>query len=131
MSCRIKRISPVVDPASGTFKVTVGLKSDGQLKPGMFVNVHLIISTHENAILIPKTAIVYENEYMNVFVVRDSIAHKIRLKAGFEDAKKVEALSDIEDGDKVIVVGQAGMKDKTKVRIVAERENNIIAKKDE
>jgi membrane fusion protein (multidrug efflux system) len=97
----------------------------------MFVNVHLIISTHEDAVLVPKTAIVYENEYMNVFVVRDSIAHKIRLKPGFEDSKKVESLEELKEGDKVIVVGQAGMKDKTKVRIVAERENNLFAKKDE
>ncbi|MCB0283207.1 MAG: efflux RND transporter periplasmic adaptor subunit [Calditrichaeota bacterium] len=126
----IKRISPVVDPASGTFKVTVGLKSDGGLKPGMFVNVHLIISTHEDAVLVPKTAIVYENEYMNVFVVRDSVAHKIRLKAGFEDSKKVEALQDLQEGDQVIVVGQAGMKDKTKVRVVAERENTLLANKE-
>ncbi|KAA3615635.1 MAG: efflux RND transporter periplasmic adaptor subunit [Calditrichaeota bacterium] len=130
---RIKRISPVVDPSSGTFKVTVGVKNKGQiLKPGMFVNVHLIIDTHENALLIPKTAVVYENEYMNVFVVRDSVANKIRLEPGFQDSEKIESLNDsLLPNDKVIVVGQAGMKDKTKVRIVAERENKIIAKSEE
>lgn len=125
----IKRISPVVDPASGTFKVTVGVDNRDQLlKPGMFVNVHLIVATHDNAVLIPKTAVVYENEFMNVFVVRDSIAHKIRLNAGFEDSEKVEALSDIHAGDKVIVVGQAGLKDKAKVRVVLERETNFALK---
>ncbi|MEJ2055530.1 MAG: efflux RND transporter periplasmic adaptor subunit, partial [Calditrichaceae bacterium] len=68
----IKRISPVVDPASGTFKVTVGVKNkENRLRPGMFVNVEIIIETHNNVVLIPKTAVVYENEYMNVFVVRD------------------------------------------------------------
>jgi len=126
----IKRISPVVDPSSGTFKVTVGVKNRGQkLKPGMFVNVHLIIDTHKDAILIPKTAIVYENEYLNVFVVRDSMAHKIRLEPGFQDSEKIESLNGlVKANDKVIVVGQAGMKDKTKVRIVSERENNLTAK---
>ena len=125
----IKRISPVVDPSSGTFKVTVGVKNKGQkLRPGMFVNVHLIIDTHKNALLVPKTAIVYENEYMNVFVVRDSVAHKIRLEPGFQDSEKIETLNKaLHPNDKVIVVGQAGMKDKTKVRIVVERENKIIA----
>jgi len=44
--------------------------------------------------------------------------------------KKVEALSKIEEGDKVIVVGQSGLKDKTPVRIVAER-NNAIASSEE
>ncbi len=130
---QIKRISPVVDPSSGTFKVTVGVKNkDQQLKPGMFVNVHLIIDTHKEATLIPKTAVVYENEYMNIFVVRDSIANKIKLKPGYQDSEKIEALNDsLFTSDKVIVVGQAGMKDKTKVRVVVERENRIIASSDE
>jgi membrane fusion protein, multidrug efflux system len=125
---RVKRISPVVDPASGTFKVTVEVMNENEiLKPGMFVNVHLVIDTHKNAVLVPKTAVVYENEYINVFVVRDSVAHKIKLDTGFEDSMKIEALSEIKEGDKVIVVGQAGMKDKTKVRIVLERESSIAA----
>jgi multidrug efflux pump subunit AcrA (membrane-fusion protein) len=111
-----------VDPASGTFKVTVGVKNASHLlKPGMFINVQIIIDTHKDAILIPKTAIVYENEYMNVFIVKDSLAHKIRLSAGFQDNEKVESLERINAGDKVVVVGQAGMKDKTRVAIVRER----------
>ena len=118
----IKRISPVVDPSSGTFKVTVGVKNkDELLRPSMFVNVEIIIETHNNVVLIPKTAIVYENEYMNVYVVRDSVAHKIRLQPGFEDNQKVESLADINEGDQLIVVGQSGMKDQTKVKVVSER----------
>jgi membrane fusion protein (multidrug efflux system) len=127
---RVKRISPVVDPASGTFKVTVEvINKDQILKPGMFVNVHLIIDTHTDAILVPKTSIVYENEYVNVFVVRDNIAHKIRLKTGFEDNEKIEVLDQIVEGDKVVVVGQSGMKDQTKVRVVLERETKIASSK--
>ena len=122
----IKRISPVVDPASGTFKVTVGVKNrEDRLRPGMFVNVEIIIETHNDVILIPKTAIVYENEYMNVYIVRDSIAHKMRLKPGFEDNEKVESLAEIKEGDQLIVVGQSGMKDKTGVKVVSEREINF------
>jgi len=120
----VKRVSPAVDPQSGTFKVTVGVKNtDNKLRPGMFVNVHIITDTHKNAVLIPKTAIVYENENMNVFVVRDSLAYKIKLNAGFQDHSFVEALSEIQAGEKVIVVGQAGLKDQTKVKIAGEREN--------
>lgn len=118
----IKRVSPVVDPHSGTFKVTIGVKNqDNKLRAGMFVNAHIIVDTHEDAVLIPKTAIVYENEMMNVFVVRDSIAHKIVLEVGYQDHEKVESLKEIDAGDKVIVVGQAGLKDQTKVKIVSER----------
>jgi membrane fusion protein (multidrug efflux system) len=125
----IKRVSPVVDPQSGTFKITVGVKnSNNILKAGMFVNTHIITATHENAILIPKTAIVYENEQLNVYVVRDSIANKVTLKVGFQNSAKVESLEGIEEGDQIIVVGQAGLKDKTKVRIVNERKNDLAVR---
>jgi len=122
----IKRVSPVVDPQSGTFKVTIGIRNENnRLRPGMFVNAHIITDTHQNTVLIPKTALLYENEQMHVFVVRDSIANKIALKAGYQDFEKVESLSDIEEGENIIVVGQAGLKDQTKVKIVAERENRL------
>lgn len=118
----IKRVSPVVDPQSGTFKVTIGVRNaDDLLRPGMFVNAHIITETHENAVLVPKLAILYENEYMYAFVVRDSLAHKIRIEPGFEDHENVEALRDFAAGDRIIVVGYAGLKDKTRVKVVAER----------
>jgi membrane fusion protein (multidrug efflux system) len=118
----IKRISPVVDPQSGTFKVTLGVKNEKQmLRPGIFVNTHIITDVHKNVMLIPKAAVVYENQYVNIYVVRDSIAHKIQLKSGYEDSEKIEALSGVNEGEKVIIVGQAGMKDKTKVNVVVDR----------
>lgn len=41
-SARVKEISPVVDPASGTFEVLVELTGDrGAFRPGMSANVHL------------------------------------------------------------------------------------------
>jgi membrane fusion protein (multidrug efflux system) len=122
----IKRVSPVVDPQSGTFKVTIGIRNEkDQLRPGMFVNAHIITDTHRDAVLIPKTAIIYENENLHVFVVEDSLAKKVTLDVGYQDYEKVESLSEIQRGDKIIVVGQAGLKDQTKVKIVAERENRL------
>ncbi len=119
----VKRVSPIVDASSGTFKVTVGIKNEDQaLRPGMFVNVHVITENHENTLLVPKTAIVYESERMNVFVVRDSVAHKIVLDCGFQNHEKIEVLSDLVEGEQIIVVGQSGLKDKTPVKVVAERD---------
>jgi len=124
----IKRVSPVVDPQSGTFKVTVGIKNEKKkLRPGMFVNVHVITEVHRNTALIPKTAVLYENERMQVFIVQDSLAKKIELKAGFQDYEKVESLSGIEPGAQIIVVGQAGLKDGSRVNVVAKREINFTA----
>ena len=115
----VKRISPVVDPRSGTFKVTVGLHDRFEyLRPGLFVNVRIITDTHEQAVLIPKQAVVYDGGDKFVFTVDDTAAVRIKLQPGFEDADFIEALADIKPDTPIIIVGQNGLKDQARVRIV-------------
>lgn len=115
----VKRVSPVVDPNSGTFKVTVGIRDRWeQLRPGLFANVEIVTDTHEDAVLVPKEAVVYEGGERFIFVVADSTASKLKLDAGYENAASVEALSLVDAGTEVIVVGQNGLKDGAKVRVV-------------
>ncbi len=115
----VNRISPVVDPASGMVKVTIRV-TDRQrlLKPGMFVNVQLITDTRADAVLVPKRAVIYDDNQQFVFVVRqDSLARRIPLKAGYSDRENIEALAGVGIGDTIIVVGHNAMKDSTRVKI--------------
>jgi membrane fusion protein (multidrug efflux system) len=116
----VKRISPVIDPKSGTFKVTVGVKGDKptDLPPGLFVGVRVITDTRPNAVLIPKRAVVYEGGERYVFTVVKDRAVKKKLAVGFEDPNNVEATSGFEVGTPVIVLGQSGLKDGALVRSV-------------
>lgn len=116
----VKRISPVIDPKSGTFKVTVGVRGDkpAELPPGLFVGVRVITDTRPNAVLIPKRAVVYEGGERYVFTVANDLASKRKLVAGFEDPQNIEAVSGIEPGSEVIVVGHSGLKDGASVRAV-------------
>ena len=127
----VKRVSPVVDPNSGTFKVTVGIRDRWEeLRPGLFVNVEIVTDTHKDAVLVPKEAVVYEGGERFVFVVADSAAAKVKLDAGYEDAASVEALSLVEAGAQVIVIGQNGLKDGAKVRVVNGAEPDAAAETD-
>jgi multidrug efflux pump subunit AcrA (membrane-fusion protein) len=84
----------------------------------MFVNVHLITDTKRDAVLIPKKAVVYDDNQQFVYVVRrDTLALKIPLKPGYADRDRIEALEGINIGDTIIVVGHSGMKDSTRVKI--------------
>ena len=69
---RVKMVSPVVDPESGTVKVTIemGDLSGGALRPGMFASVFTIVDQHQDALLIPKKALILEAEDDEVFVVK-------------------------------------------------------------
>ena len=115
----VKRISPVVDPRSGTFKVTVGLRDRFEyLRPGLSVSVQIITDTHQEAVLIPKQAVVYDGGDKYVFAVRDTIAEKVQLVQGFENADFIEALADVDPGTPIIIVGQNGLKDQARVRVI-------------
>lgn len=72
---KVTMVSPVVDPESGTVKVTIEMEDllGGALKPGMFVSVFTIVDQHQDALLIPKKALVMEAESDEVFVVKDFV----------------------------------------------------------
>ncbi len=118
----VKRLSPIVDPTSGTFKVTAGVKDpQNLLRPGMFVGVQLIVDVKENTRLIPKPALFYENERTYFFMVEGDSVQRLELKRGFEDAEKVEVLNPVSDSCQVVVVGQSGLKTGNRVKIVKEK----------
>jgi len=66
----VVRMSPVIDAASGTFRVTVDLES-GQdtLRPGQFVEVKIEVERREQVLTVPKNAVVYEDGLPVVFVM--------------------------------------------------------------
>jgi membrane fusion protein (multidrug efflux system) len=115
---RIKMINPVVDPTSGTFKVTLEVVSSGDvLRPGMFASVYLVTDTHPNALLVPKQALLLEAEKDTVFIVSGRFAYTQEIKIGFRDDKNIEIIDGVKDGEYVIVVGQDGLNNGSEVKL--------------
>lgn len=115
----IKRISPIVDPTTGTFKVTIEVKDKSrQLKPGMFGRVRIIYDTRLGTLLIPKQAVIEEDENTSIYVVQDSQAFRKPIERGYTDSKYVEILSGIEEGVQVITAGQGSLRDSTRVDVI-------------
>lgn len=116
---QVDRISPVVDATSGMVRVTIQVNDKKRvLKPGMFVNVHLITDSKANAALVPKRAVIYDDNRQFVFVVRqDTLAVKVPLTPGYADRDNIEALGGVSVGDTIIIVGHNAMKDSARVKI--------------
>jgi len=115
----VDRLAPVVDPKTGTVKVTVRIPRHERLLPGMYVSVELVTATHEEALLVPKRALVYDADQMFVFRVKeDGVAERLLIEAVLEDRQNIEPAGRLEDGDRLVVAGQAGLKDGAEVRIV-------------
>ncbi|HEU4665721.1 MAG TPA: efflux RND transporter periplasmic adaptor subunit [Dokdonella sp.] len=66
----IARIAPVVDAASGTFRVTCQFRdTTATLKPGMFGRIEVTYDQRHDALVVPRNAIVEEDGVSSVFVV--------------------------------------------------------------
>jgi len=118
-SGRIRQISPVVDIATGTVKVTIESVEPPQgVRPGSFVTVNIVRQTHEDTLLLPREAVLRELQSAHVFVEVEGQATKREIRLGLEEGNFVEALSGVEVGERVIVAGQGGLKDGSPVKVL-------------
>jgi membrane fusion protein (multidrug efflux system) len=114
----VDRISPVVDPGTGTVKVTVATPRQEGLRPGMFVEVELVTAVHEDALLLPKRAVVYDNDQLFVFRLGgERRVERIKVEPVLEDAESLEPGDNFAEGDLIVVAGQASLKDGALVRL--------------
>jgi membrane fusion protein (multidrug efflux system) len=121
----IDRISPVVDPATGTVKVTVATPRQEGLRPGMYVEVELVTAVHDAALLVPKRALVYDNDQVFVFRLKadeDRRVERLRVAPLLENTDFIEPEGGLEAGDQLVVAGQSGLKDNGLVRLPGDPE---------
>ncbi len=117
----IARISPVVDPQTGTFKVTIEVEDpSGALKPGMFGRVGIVYDIHRDAVLVPRVAVVDDQTDPAVFVVEEGLASRRPVTTGYAAGENIEILTGLDGGERVVIVGQNGLKDGGKVEVISD-----------
>jgi membrane fusion protein (multidrug efflux system) len=116
---RVLRISPVVDSATGTVKVTLQVEAEGKLRPGMFARVFLETDSRPGVLVIPRSALSLESIGDTVYVVEDDVAARREVELGFREGDYVEVTSGLSQGEMVVVVGQDGLSDGTPVQVLA------------
>ena len=121
---RVDRVAPIVDARTGTVKVTVDIGGQPGLRPGLYVDVELVIAREEEALLVPKRAILYENDRVFVFRVREGRATRVELLPVMANVDYVRPLSGFAVGDTLVVAGQASLKDGALVEIVERSEES-------
>ena len=107
----VARIAPLVDPTSGTVKATIAVPRAEGLMPGMFVEVELITATHEQAVLLPKRALIYDNDVPYAFRLEGDRVRRIRVEPLLENRDDIEPQSGFSAGDQIVIAGQVGLKD--------------------
>ncbi|WP_428265199.1 efflux RND transporter periplasmic adaptor subunit [Haliangium sp.] len=114
----VARIAPQVDPKSGTVKVTIDVPRSSGLAPGMFVDVALVTERHPDAVLVPKRALVYDNDLPYVFkLTGDDRVTRMKVEVALDSRLYIEPAGGFAAGDRVVIAGQVGLKDGAKVEV--------------
>ncbi|HEX9080412.1 MAG TPA: efflux RND transporter periplasmic adaptor subunit [Desulfuromonadaceae bacterium] len=102
---RIAEIVPAADAASHTFIAKVSLGQKG-IKSGMFGRGAIDLGTRGTGVLLPAKAVVERGALTSVWVVgKDNIARMRLVKVGKAVGERVEILSGLADGERVVVSG--------------------------
>jgi membrane fusion protein, multidrug efflux system len=123
---QVKRISPIVDPATGTFKVTMEVPDQGgRLKPGMFGRFSIVWDTRRDVLLVPRVAIVDDDVSDSVFVVTDGKAERRAVRTGYTRGAQVEIVDGLNGDEEIVVIGQAGLRDGARVDVVRRAQSRV------
>lgn len=115
----VLRVNPVVDAATGTVKVTLAMAADQpELRPGMFGRFEILYDRREQALLVPKDAVLNEDAQHAVFRIVDGKARRQAVTLGYGDDAHEEITHGLAAGDTVVVTGQASLKDGALVAVV-------------
>lgn len=113
----VLRISPVVDQKTGTFRAVVEVRDPSNiLKPGMFGRVQVVYETHNQAMLIPKEAVLKEDQTEHVFVIENNMAFRRQIVTGLNETGSVEVVKGLTPDAIIVTLGQTSLRDSSLVQ---------------
>ncbi|MGH2570234.1 MAG: efflux RND transporter periplasmic adaptor subunit [bacterium] len=108
----VSLVSPIVDPATGTVKVTAEIqKYPAGTRAGDFAEIRIVTASHEGAILVASRAVFEEQGKDILYVVEDGKAVRRVVETGFIDGDLTEILNGVAERDLVVVKGQRQLQD--------------------
>lgn len=117
----VKAVSPAAGAQSMTYLVKVELDNPGgNVKPGMFASVRVILSSLPDVISLPISAVVTKDEGSYVYVVQEEVAHLKQVTTGEVNETDIVITEGIAEGEMVVVRGQNLLEDLTPVLVAEE-----------
>jgi membrane fusion protein (multidrug efflux system) len=91
---------------------------DASLRGGMHAKARFVFDVKRQGLTVPRKAIAGSLQEAKVYVVQDSIAELRQVSLGGIQGDRVEVLSGLGKGDRVVVAGQFNLSNGTKVEVV-------------
>jgi membrane fusion protein, multidrug efflux system len=118
----LQLIDNQIDPTTGTIRLKASFPNSKRLMwPGGFVNVRLLVTTREDALVIPAVAIQRGAQHSYVFVLKDDKTVEMRpVVTSLTVAQDAVIDSGLKEGEKVVIDGAGKLQDGSKVALPGE-----------
>ena len=117
----ITNLDQRVDKATRTIKSYALIDNkDSYLRPGLLLNIDIILEEIKGAILIPEQAILTSRDYSYVFVIDNDTARLQKVTKGINNQGKTQILDGVNEGDMVVTLGHEKLKDGSKIQLIEE-----------
>ncbi|MDT0641251.1 efflux RND transporter periplasmic adaptor subunit [Zunongwangia sp. F363] len=117
-TAKIYAIEPEVDVTTRTLKLRAVVdNSQGNLYPGMFVNVLLPLETVPDALMVPTEALIPIQNGKQIFIAEGGKAKAVEVKTGSRTRKSVRVISGLKPGDTILTYGVMALNNGTPVKV--------------
>jgi membrane fusion protein (multidrug efflux system) len=114
----VRIIYPSLEERTRTLQVEALVpNSDNRLKPGLFAKVTFFTEQARDVIVVPITAILYDNAKVKVFVAEGNVARERVVNIGNKYGEMLEIVEGLKKGETLVVVGQNNLSDGVKIHV--------------
>ncbi len=116
---RVVRTASAIDPATRTLLVEVDVANPaGELLAGTLAQAHFKVAPVGNVFVLPVSALIFRSAGLQVGVVRNGVAHLVRVTIGQDDGRTVQVNTGITAADRVIQDPPDSLVDGEPVRVL-------------
>jgi membrane fusion protein, multidrug efflux system len=116
---KIYVIDPIVDANGRAIRLRARIPNpDGQLTPGLFARVEIILGRRDNAVLVPESAIFADGQKHYVYRIVDDHAVQTQVTLGKRRPGQVEVRTGLSPDAVVVTAGHGKIRDGSRVAIV-------------
>ena len=115
---KVDRVAPVMDSASGTFRVVCAFDNAPELRPGMLGRIEVVYDQRKDALTVPRVALLEDEGEPAVYVVKDKLARRTPVQLGYTTGEFAEIRAGLKDGDRVVTAGKVAIRDGTEVQVI-------------
>lgn len=115
---KVYSVNPAVDPGGRTVQVKIRTdKGKDIFRDGQYVSGIIITEKADNALIIPYSTLMFQDNEAFCFVIKDSVARMKKLRTGIEGLKEIQVIEGLEANDIVVAEGNFRLVDGTPVKI--------------